>query len=140
MDSSFRLLGYFQLKLVLREVEIKYYCLLFIPGMAASEGKWVFLGRIFPLWEQHRQLLPRSFCSVRAIKQNKQIFLLMNFTNEKNKLMFYAQGSAACSMCNLMSSTSQQLSRGKGTPQHWWCLGVIWSCGSLTFFPFSQKC
>lgn len=133
---------------MLGEVEVKYYYL-FISGMAASEGKGVFLGKVFPLWEQPRQLLPSSFCSARAIKQNKQIFLLMNFTNEKNKLMFYAQGSGACSMYNFRCPPiPAALQRERDTtalvllktdflqPQ-------TWSCGSLTCFspcPVSQKC
>lgn len=45
IDSNYRFLGYCHLKLVLGEVEDKYYCL-FIPRMAASEGKGVFLGSL----------------------------------------------------------------------------------------------
>lgn len=47
-----------------------------------------------------------------VLSGQSNISLLMNFTNEKNKLMFYAQGFGACSMYNSPHPSSSPEGRG----------------------------
>ena len=51
-------------------------------------GKGFSWAKSYPFGKRHTQLLPRSFCSLGANKQNKAGFLLVNFTNEKTSYCF----------------------------------------------------
>lgn len=80
---------------MLEEVEVKYYCL-FIPEVAVSERKGVFLGKVLPIWETTCAAFTEKLLFSWGKQTEQRIFLLVNVTNEKNKLLVFALEPAPC--------------------------------------------